>query len=110
MFVVAMKCCDISLLLTTRSSFELFSAWGEGGTVIVKDVQRRRKREGVIGRVGRSEDSSSSDVIGEDFVNPLNRKPSLIPAQIHASLSLPKIKGNNTGTEIGCFHSPLPHT
>jgi hypothetical protein len=64
----------------------------------VRDV-----RGEVIGRVGRSEDSSSSDIIGEDFVNPLNGKPSLISEQIHASLSLPKIKGNTTGTEIGYF-------
>jgi hypothetical protein len=55
--------------------------------------ERERENGEVIGRVGRSEDSSSSDVIGEDFVDPLNGKPSLIPEQIHASLSLPKIKG-----------------
>jgi len=42
------------------------------------------------------EESSSNDVIGEDFVSRVDRKSSLILPQTHASLSLPKIKGNTT--------------
>jgi len=34
------------------------------------------------------------DVIGEDFVSLADHKRSLFSPQIHASLSLPKIKGN----------------
>jgi hypothetical protein len=52
-------------------------------------------RKMMMTRVGRMEESSSNDVIAEDFVKPVDRKPSLIPPQIHVSLSLPKIKGNN---------------
>ena len=58
----------------------------------------KEEREKVIASV---EESSSNDVIGEDFVSPVDRKLSLILPQIHASLSLPKIKGNTTGTKIG---------
>ena len=45
------------------------------------------------------------DVIEEDFVSRVDHKRSLIPPQIHASLSLPKIKGNTTGAEIGYIPS-----
>jgi hypothetical protein len=51
------------------------------------------------------EESSSNDVIGEDFVSRDDHKRSLILPQIHASLSHPKIKGNTTGTEIGYIPS-----
>ena len=51
------------------------------------------------------EESSSNDVIGEDFVSLVDRKRSLIPPQIHASLSLREIKGNTTRTEIGYIPS-----
>jgi hypothetical protein len=60
------------------------------------------ERETVIESV---EESSSNDVIGEDFVSRVDRTRSLILPQTHASLSLSKIKGNTSGTETGYIPS-----
>jgi len=62
----------------------------------------KEKRETVIGSV---EESSSNDVIVEDFVSRDDRKRSLILPQIYASLSLRKIKGYTTGAGIGYIPS-----
>ena len=55
--------------------------------------------------IGSVEESSSNDVIGEDFVSHVDRKRSLILPQIHASLSLRKIKGNTAAAGIGYIPS-----
>jgi hypothetical protein len=67
-----------------------------------RDGTRIEGKGGMIWRAG-----CSDDVIEADFVSPPDRKPSLIPSQIHASLSLPKIEGKTTEAEIGHFPSAL---
>lgn len=62
----------------------------------------KEERETAIGTV---EESSSNDVIGEDFVSRVDHKRSLILPQIQASLSLAEIEGNTTGAAIGYIPS-----